>query len=151
MGDGTGLHTVPVGTAFTANYTASGIKEINYQVTYTDNSIYTGHSKIYIDYQAEDYVPGGGSNMLFFHPIADEVVSSGNKTATLQIRLSNQNTSSIIKKPLIVVEGIDFWKISSPMNPNENFNVNVFLRNDGVLNRFLYPTGTLRDSIDLLS
>ncbi|KHJ36918.1 karilysin [Pedobacter glucosidilyticus] len=150
MDDGAGLHAVPVGTAFTANYTASGIKEINYQVTYTDNSIYTGHSKIYIDYQAEDYVPGGGSNMLFFHPIADEVVSSGNKTATLQIRLSNQNTSSIIKKPLIVVEGIDFWKISSPNDASSNYTVNTLLRNS-VTGTPLFPVGNLRDSIDLLS
>ncbi|MDA9554938.1 hypothetical protein N9R54_01770 [Pelobium sp.] len=148
LGDGQGWRTVQADVDINTQYSSGGFKVFNYEVTYTDNSVYTGHSRIYVDYQQETYSPGGGNLSDYFHPIQDGHVSmnttTGIKNARLQIRLSDSNTSNTIQKPLIVVEGIDFWRITS----SENTDVNDFL-NNASFGR-LFQTGNLRDSLDLL-
>lgn len=152
MGDGQGWRTVQADVAINTQYDSGGFKVFNYEVTYTDNSIYTGHSRIYVDYQQETYTPGGGNLNDYFYPIADGHVSvntsTGLKNATLQIRLSDSNTSNTIQKPLIVVEGIDFWRITTPNNPNTNTSINDLF--NALTFRPLFNGGTLSDSLDIL-
>ncbi|MFC5283725.1 hypothetical protein [Pedobacter alpinus] len=153
LGDGQGWRTVQMDIPFNTQYNSTGYKIFNYEVTYTDNSIYQGHSRVYVEYEQEIFTPGGGDNRSYPNNGLDTVITSntsmGIKAATLQIRLSDTNTSNTIQKPLIVVEGIDFWRITTPNNPNANFNVDRFLNNS--LNTNLFLTGNLRDSLDLLS
>ncbi len=77
LGDGQGWRTVQPDVAINTQYSSGGFKIFNYEVTYTDSSVYTGHSRIYIDYQQETYSPGGGNLSDQFYPIADGDSYSG--------------------------------------------------------------------------
>ncbi len=149
LDDGNGLRVVPVGNAFTATYNSGGVKNVTYEVTFTDYTVLTSHSKIYIEVVAEDYyTPGGGDYSEQFHARTDVNLvantSNGTKRATLQIRLSNNHANDDILKPLIVVEGIDFWRITG----SPDFTVNDFLGEN--LNKSLFPNyDKLRDAIDI--
>ncbi len=149
--NGNGLQSLTTGMAYSAQYSSSGYKTLTYQITYTDNSVYTGHSKIYIDYQNESYTPGGGDFAKYFYPIADHPITVNvngvAKHANLEIRLSNSNTAGTIQKPLIVVEGIDFWKITSPTDNTNNYRVRNFLNSVTLTN--LFPNSNLNNEIDI--
>lgn len=152
FGNGSGWQTLTMNVLKAVSYSATGYKELKYEITYTDSTILTGHSQIYIDLQQEDEAPGGGeSKGMFYTRIGDARVNAstaeGTKYATLQIALSQQNISGQIKKPLIVVEGIDFWKILSPNAPDENTDIDDFLNGSLVRGR-LFPNGNLRDRLD---
>ncbi|MEX8549114.1 MAG: T9SS type A sorting domain-containing protein [Mucilaginibacter sp.] len=130
LDDGNGLRNVAIGSAFTATYSTGGLKNVTYEVTFNDYTVLTSHSKIYIEKVAEDYyAPGGGDYSEQFHARTNvDLVantSNGTKRATLQIRLSNNHANDDILKPLIVVEGIDFWRITG----SPDFTVNQFLLN----------------------
>jgi len=126
MGDGLGLRNVSTGVAFTSNYASSGIKDLNYQVTYTDATVYNGHSQVYIN--RTQSTPA----QVQFKPMTTVRISAstsnGTKYATLQIQLSNHNPGSKIIKPFIISEGIDFWKIASPNDTESNMDIRTFLR-----------------------
>ena len=150
LGDGTGLRTVQQGQAFNTRYSSGGYKNLTYQVTYTDNTVNTGHSRIYVEWQQDYYSPGGHESM-FFHTGTGGTVQintgQGIKQAFLQVRLSDQRTGTTIRKPLIVVEGIDFWRITSPNDPDENIDVTHFLDRTLFLGG-IFPNGNLRDALD---
>lgn len=121
LGDGSGLQTRSLNAPFSTTYSTTGYKTINYKVTFTDNSTLISHSRIYVEITAEEGSPGGGSISKAYHARTGHTLqistSSGIKKAFLQIRLSDTHLDDNIIKPLIVVEGIDFWKITTPNNP----------------------------------
>ena len=153
LGDGIGLQTRSVNSPFSATYTTTGYKTITYQVSFTDNSTLISHSRIYVEVSPVEETPGGGSISSAYHARTGHTITintpDGVKKAFLQIMLSNNHTNDDIIKPLIVVEGIDFWKITTPNNPSEDFTVGRFLNQ--TLRRPLLPGNNfLNNEIDLL-
>ena len=153
LGDGSGLQTRLLNTPFSTTYNTAGYKTINYQITFTDNSTLISHSRIYVEVTAEDGSPGGSAISKVYHARTGDTIQistpSGIKKAFLQIRLNNNHTNDNIIKPLIVVEGIDFWKIATPNNPSEDFTVDQFLNNS--LDKPLFSrSNRLNNEIDLL-
>ena len=108
LGDGQGWRTVQVDVPFNTQYNSTGFKIFDYEVTYTDNSIYQGHSRVYIKYEQESFTPGGGLSQVYrelSNPTISVDTPNGQRNATLQVWLSQQHSTNAIEKPLIVVEG----------------------------------------------
>jgi hypothetical protein len=151
LGDGQGWRTVQVDVPFNTQYNSTGFKIFDYEVTYTDNSIYQGHSRVYIKYEQESFTPGGGLSQVYrelSNPTISVNTPNGQRNATLQVWLSQQHSTNAIEKPLIVVEGIDFWRITDPNDAEENTDIGDFFNNTTL--RPLFNGGNLRDSLDLL-
>ena len=153
FGDGNGLQTISLNTAKGVTYTNGGAKNLIYEVTYTDNTTFTGHSSLYINYIVDTSDPGDNLRTTLHAKIPDRRISastmSGTRYATLEIALSAQNTTNTIKKPLIIVEGIDFWRILTPNQPLRNVTLKNYLGTGGMLNTALFPTGKLDEKLDL--
>ena len=67
----------------------------------------------------------------------------------VQVHLSTTNTTGQIRKPLIVVEGFDPWRIIFPNDPQENYNSRTFIRSiDEVLDNSGF-TYDFNDTLDL--
>ncbi len=132
-GDGSGMKVYTVGSAQSIHYTTGGEKTLQYQVTFSDNSVSIGHSSIYIDYRAAlPSSPGGGSIMQEFHGDLPVTITAstpyGVKKAFLNFAYSNQHADNVIRKPLLVVEGFDPWRIVAPNDSVQyNYSIESFL------------------------
>ena len=111
--------TVAFNTAFTISYDSSGFYNLDIEITYSDNSIYYGHTKVVVyDNPTLDSRYG-------IRPKTNETVTSTKtylgQTAMgdITVDLAANNTTGQIRKPLIVVEGFD---------PNGDFDFNQFVR-----------------------
>jgi hypothetical protein len=156
VGDGARLRAVSIGQAFSAQYSTSGEKIIIYQATYTDNSVFTGHSSINVQLKAQNGSPGGGEMSAYFHQGDGATVTAstpyGVKKAFLQVQLSNNHADNVIRNPLIVVEGIDYWRIVAP-NDSADYNYTIFNFLSAIHKNYLDgvdPTKFLNDKIDAL-
>jgi hypothetical protein len=153
-GDGSGYQQVQPGQPLSVHYTSSGTKTLTYQITVNGASLYA-HSYVDINYQAEGGTPGGGDAMSWYHPsstVGTVQVSTplGIKRAFIHVQLSNSHSDDIIQHPLIVAEGIDYWRITAPNDSaNANFGINDFINTiyKGVKDPNA-PSATLYDELD---
>jgi hypothetical protein len=111
IGGGSSYTSIGFNTAANVTFDTTGWYTINIRVTYTDNTIRYGHTKVLV-YSNPSY---GQSSARFgitrFRSIetitATEQYQNVAGTVQLNIQLSVNNTTGSIRKPLIVVEGFD--------------------------------------------
>ncbi len=130
FGDGQGYRAISQNTEVTANYSTEGEKTFKLKITYTDASVAEGFSKFYvknIQPIAARYI---GTNILTRHfPVAGFQAprpyngAVGGATVTIQYAGTNQ----VLDRPLIVLEGLDPWKILSPDDPTSNSDFDKFI------------------------
>lgn len=108
--DGYGYRSASWNTAISPSYTSSGDKTLKFKLAMSDNSIYECYSDIYIDQinniQLQRYNPDVAS---FTQPFNATSSHSGGNAV---VRLSVNNSSGHIQKPLIVVEGYDAFSVA---------------------------------------
>jgi Secretion system C-terminal sorting domain len=128
---GTGTYqTVYMNTAFTVNYSDTGIYTINIKITYSDGSTNVAHTKVIVYYQdpgglvmnerkGNKYMGMGPPPPKNLLPYADDTYDGPTTiqarkaymgqigSADYTIVYSKYNTSGYVRKPLIVVDGFD--------------------------------------------
>ncbi|MBI3718161.1 MAG: hypothetical protein HY252_06150 [Sphingobacteriales bacterium] len=148
---GSGYTGVIMNTPFTIAFSTSGNKELKFKVTYNDGSIFYSHALITVDVSTSTlpnarYVQGMAPvNITATKPYNDALGS-----ATIQVMFGNNNTSGKIKKPLIVVENMDPWKLLYPKDPNMNYTVTSFLaqKDNGGISTNTFSNTLLKDELE---
>ena len=127
-------------------FSSGGQKSIYFRLTYTDGSSYTSRTNIGI---AESVTLRSGHSYGTINDIAISASSlhSGGK---MQISYASSNTSRQLRKPLIIAEGFDVYKI---MPKTFNTDLNNFLNSNKSAGNFgtidlNYSGGNLRGNID---
>lgn len=115
--------TIAFNTPFTISYDSVGFYNLDIKITYTDNSIVYGHTKIVV-YENPNNVGaryGTGSTPATNEPVTGTIKQYLGVSAQgdITVDLAANNTTGQIRKPLIVVEGFD---------PNGDFDFNQFVR-----------------------
>lgn len=121
--DGYGYRSASWDTAISPEYTSSGDKTLKFKLVMSNNSVYECYSDIHVDHinniQLLRYNPNVAS---FNQPFAPTSSHSGGNAI---VRLSSNNSSGHIKKPLIVVEGYDAFSVAPTLSEGnytyENF------------------------------
>ena len=108
---GTGNYqTVSIGNAFTIHYNFAGLYNVNVQITYTDNTVKYGHTKLAVHVDPASIQARYGTG--FTPPTNEEVIATRPYLGILgegdiTIDLARDNNTGEIRRPLIVVEGFD--------------------------------------------
>ncbi|MBY0477020.1 MAG: T9SS type A sorting domain-containing protein [Chitinophagaceae bacterium] len=120
--DGYGYRTVSAGAAISISYTTGGSKRLKIKTVFTDNSSKECYSDFFVQNPAAanlsyDITPD------FVHLFPARTNHSG---AEVSVSLSSTNTTGMIRKPFIVLEGYD----ASAIAPNvwQNINYVDFIR-----------------------
>ncbi len=129
MGDGNGFQTVSWNVPFSVTYPSSGNKIFIVKFTFSDNSVLQTHGKIRVNYDSGVLLKSAGgystaNNDVLTQPFDSTQSNSGGK---ITIAFGQGHTDKIIRKPFIVAEGFDAWKIMSPNQPEYNTTIDVFL------------------------
>jgi len=124
-----------------------GQKTIYFRLTYTDGSSYTSQTNVRVEGGSPTLRSSGTDIEISEIIIAASTLHSGGK---IQIKYASSNTTGQLRKPLIVAEGFDAWKLMSGLR---NTDIYVFLdtckcNNFGTINSF-YSDGNLKNNIDL--
>ncbi|HEX7847915.1 MAG TPA: hypothetical protein VF476_19075, partial [Chitinophagaceae bacterium] len=140
---GNNYQTVAFNTPFAIFYDTTGFFDLSIKITYTDNSIRYGHTKIVV-YQNPN--SGAGRYGTGFTPPTNEPMTATKSymgefgEGDITIDLAENNTTGQIRKPLIIVEGFD---------PDGEFDFDeLFLRLDGDINLPGVPAIILNSGLD---
>ena len=95
-----GYRTASWNNDITHTFSSTGIKDIYFRITYTDNTTYTCRTKISIG--EEPPVTLKSADLT-----SDIPASSRHSGGKIQIKYAEGNTSQKIRKPLIIAEGFD--------------------------------------------
>jgi len=96
---------VAFNTPFSIHYDSSGVYDLSIRITYSDNSVVYGHTKIVV--YSNNIATRYGSPSTPVTITATKPYLGAYGKADIYIDYSTNNTSGTIKKPLIVVEGFD--------------------------------------------
>ncbi len=124
IGGGSSYTSIGFNTAASVTFSNTGWYVMNIRVTYTDNTVRYGHTKVlvfsdpaYGQSNARFGPIGGGTRLPVQTITATEQYQGVAATVQMNIQLSVNNTTGAIRRPLIVVEGFD---------PRNDFGVNDF-------------------------
>ncbi|MFZ6011013.1 MAG: esterase/lipase family protein [Bacteroidota bacterium] len=137
FGDGAGWRTVLSDSPTDVSYSTDGEKTVTFRITYTDGSVKESHSRISVKGAAGEYDPAvryRGRNIAEFpFPLAGFQLPKPyqGKTAGALVTVEYTNPGREIRKPFIVVEGFDPWKILSPDDKKSNFDFIDAIENIG--------------------
>ncbi len=133
FGDGAGYRTVAANAAVTITYATEGEKTIRFKLSYTDSSFKESRTKIEIrdiPSQQQAQARYGGVNINEFNfPKTNFHAPKAyqGKVGKALVTVEYTNPEKKIRKPLIVVEGFDPWKIAAPGNPDKIFPLRILL------------------------
>jgi hypothetical protein len=125
FGDGQGYRNVAWNIALHAFYTTVGSKLIKIKLNFTDNTT----SECYSDFEVTELSSNSAAR---YFPNAN-IIQNFNRTTNhsggnLFIRYSRNNTFNRIRKPLIIVEGVDYSSIA-PEIQGDNYTFIDVIRN----------------------
>ena len=126
MGDGNGFQTVSWDTPFEITYASAGNKVFVIKYTFSDATVLQTHGKIAVNFSSQFKSAYGYYLTQAYSPnpnpfVANQYHSGG----TVTVRFGSGHGDGIIRKPFIVAEGFDPWKIMYPNVPNTT--IDVFL------------------------
>lgn len=136
--DGSGYRNITTNTSFTVNYPDTGQKIIQFKITLATGQIFTSRTGIWI-------YPGNANMNLSQTKKSSKTMeergslenndveipgTSAHSGGELQIHYSaaNQYTHNITN-PLIIAEGFDPWRLTSPNDPTQNVQFDDFWNN----------------------
>ncbi|MFZ6012150.1 MAG: hypothetical protein ACOYXT_17545 [Bacteroidota bacterium] len=137
FGDGAGWRVVVPGSPVYAAYSSDGEKTVAFRVTYTDGSVKESHSKILVSGVVDRSNPQaryGGRNIAELQfPLAgfQSPKPYQGRTAGALVTVEYTNSEREIRKPLIVIEGFDPWRILTPDDNKTNFSFSDAINDDG--------------------
>jgi hypothetical protein len=157
---GEGFHTYAINTPVSYNFGSVGEKTIRFRLNYTDGTYKESHSKLNIlesdsgtsGSPAGRYV-GANVDILDF-PLNDGVTIAPKPyqgvVGRARVTIEYSGTDRVLRRPLIVVEGFDAWRILNADDLDENFSFNDLIRRQGPggLNIDVNGTQTLSDLLD---
>lgn len=127
---GAGFFSVSMNTPFSFGFSASGIYPVTFRISFSNSTQLVSHTKVFV----KQAVNGAGLRYAFNpNPTLSQTISGSKAylgitgSANVQVHLSSTNTTGQIRKPFIVVEGFDPWRIISPNQPQNNYNSGSFL------------------------
>ncbi len=126
FGDNKGYKLSTMNAVTSETFTESGLKTITFKVSFSDGSIMHCQTKVYVDIESGDAITNALEPDVEISVTSERFYKFKQGKGKLQIKYAQGNTS--IKKPLIVVEGLDTWKITDPNQPNENKTISSFIR-----------------------
>ena len=134
IGGGSSYTSIGFNTAASVTFANTGWYTMNIRVTYTDNTIRYGHTKVLVFSNPSYGSARFGTNRWWsVEPItATEQYQGAAGAVRLNIQLSVNNTTGSIRRPLIIVEGFDprndfgFDEITSSMDVNASGFSNTF-------------------------
>jgi len=153
---GEGFHTYAVGTPVSYNFGSAGERIIRFRLNYTDGSYKESHSKLNItesDSEASARYTGANIETLEF-PLTDGLTPAPKAyqgvAGRALVTIEYAGTDQELRRPLIIVEGFDAWRILSGDNPDENFSFNDLISRQGPggLSIDVNGTQTLSDLLD---
>lgn len=135
FGDGGGYRTITPNVPMSILYGSEGEKTIRFKVTYTDNSFKESRTRIEVVNVSpqEAQARYGGLNILEFNfPLQNfhQPKAYQGKVAKSLVTVEYTNPEKKIRKPLIIIEGFDPWKILTPFNPEKNFDFKDIISKD---------------------
>ncbi len=148
FGDGAGYRNVSANEPIPIVYDAEGMKTMRIKITYTDQTFKESRTKIEVTdvatsmpvqarYGDVDKVDEKNFPLAGFHaPKPYQGV-----IAKALVTIGYANTDKKIRKPLIVVEGFDTWKIKHPDNPEKNLSFKRFLSTEYLRRAINYTHG----------
>lgn len=149
FGDGAGYRNVSANEPIPIVYDAAGVKTLRVKITYTDSSVKESRTKINVT-NIPDSLPMqaryGGVNidtldfpLAGFHPPK----AYNNKVAGARVTVEYSEPGiQVIRKPLIIVEGFDPWKIMNPDDPDKNTSFEDFISTEYLGQNIEYTYGT---------
>lgn len=157
--DGAGYRTVTANTPVTITYTSNGEKRLIFKVTYTDGTSKESHTRIEVkDATVSQNAQAryGGLNIREFQfPLAGFATPKTYQgvAGRALVTVEYTNPEQVIRKPLIVVEGFDPWRILDPGNLDLNFSFADLIGTRGPggllpLINFNYSGQTLSDALE---
>jgi hypothetical protein len=140
---GEGFHTYAINTPVSYNFGSVGEKTIRFRLNYTDGTYMESHSKLNIlesdngtsGSPAGRYV-GANVDSLDF-PLNDGVTIAPKPyqgvVGRARVTIEYSGTDRVLRRPLIIVEGFDAWKILHADEPENNvsFEDMIFRFGDG--------------------
>lgn len=139
FGDGQGFRTMNQDIPVQVYYQSDGEKTFVFRVVYSDGTSRESHAKARVTGTMRELSTArslsSDSNQIQF-PIADFISPKPyqGRTGRAKVSVMYAGAEKVIRKPLIVVEGFDPWKILHPNNPNENYDVYDFLFGNQISN-----------------
>jgi hypothetical protein len=131
MGDGMGFQTVGWDTPFSVTYSSVGNKVFVIKYTFSDATVLQTHGKIAVSFSNGEFKSAGGYSLVVTDVLKhtfDPVQSHSGGEIT--VAFGQGNADKIIRKPFIVAEGFDPWKIMSPGVSQSNMTIDNFISYD---------------------
>lgn len=147
-GDGGGFRTVNWDSPFSVTYTGNSIKSFIVKFSFSDGTNVQTHGKINVDLSSS-LKSGALYSYYNIDPLTHTINPSSNHSGgTITVRFGSGHSDRVLRKPFIVAEGFDVWKVMYPNNPLKNFTIDQFLINDGTqlggyIDVPISPTATL--------
>lgn len=135
--DGAGYRTVSANSPLTITYSSDGEKKLIFKITYTDGTSKESHTKIQITGAVaalNAQARYAGNNIREFQfPLTGFTAPKAYQgtVGRALVTVEYTNPEKVIRKPLIIVEGFDPWKILTPDNPRSNFSFNNLITSIG--------------------
>ena len=134
--DGLDYQPLVFNTPRTVNYSTEGEKIFRFKIMYTDNSVFESHSKV----QVQNITTATPVARLA-STVAPPFLFTGTQTfqgpgesqpkaGKALITIAYANADQVLRKPFIVVEGFDPWKIINPDKPGKNYSFEKFVNGD---------------------
>jgi hypothetical protein len=122
-GDGQGLRTIAWNTVFYTSYATTGYKRLLFRFTYSDGTVMQSQSRILVR-KVNDIAATYNPSLRPTFPVEGPRPLGADVT----VALSRFNTTGRLRRPLIVAEGYDPWRIFTPNNPRQNFDYESFIQ-----------------------
>jgi hypothetical protein len=159
FGDDGGYRVVAINTPMSIVYTTEGIKTLRFKITYTDNTFKESRTKLKVTNIATGNPQAryGSTDTAKFHfPLSSFNKTPKpykNKVAGAWVTVGYANPDKKMRRPLIVVEGFDTWKIKYPDDPKKNLSFERFISREYLMQEIKYTHGTtyyetLSDALD---
>ena len=152
--DGGGYRVVNLNVPISITYSSDGEKRLIFKINYTDGTNKESHTKIKVSGTSAAQARYVGLNIQEFQfPLTGFPAPKAYQSVAGQalVTVEYTNPERVIRRPLIIVEGFDPWRILSPDDPSQNMGFrNVLVSNVGGFNRVInLSTGqTLSDALE---
>ena len=153
--DGGGYRNLTPDVPQNISYSTFGEKTILFRINYTDGSYKESRTKIEVKKagggSTARYVGTNTQEFPFPRPDFQAPRPYEGESARALVTVEYTNAAREIRRPLIVVEGFDPWRIISPDNPNQNFSfADLIAGRVGGLNRvidYTHSNGTFYSTL----
>lgn len=118
MGNGSGFRAVTWDNPFSVTYSSSGIKSFIIKYTFSDGDVLQTHGRIAISIDAIPAPSKAGGYSLFDNNTLKQTfkAESSHSGGEVTVAFGKDHTDKKLRKPFIVAEGFDPWKIMSTKN-----------------------------------